>query len=106
MVNQSMRKSLFILVVLGLVVSSFPICASAQNASVSDIVIRRFAKQVFNRIALNADGDSCPGKDFYTLSAFLIALKYYTQFGKLSSIEDSKREIAAAFAHFAHETGS
>ncbi|KAI4299786.1 hypothetical protein L6164_033212 [Bauhinia variegata] len=41
----------------------------------------------------------CAGKKFYTRSAS------YSQFGQLGSTDDSKREVAAAFAHFTHEAG-
>ncbi|KAL2456878.1 carrot EP3-3 chitinase [Forsythia ovata] len=58
----------------------------------------------FNGIAEKADG-KCPGKRFYTRAAFLQALRAYPQFGTTGSADDSKREIAAFFAHVTHETG-
>lgn len=42
---------------------------------------------------------SCAGKRFYSRNAFLSAARQYPQFG------DTKREIAAFFAHVTHETG-
>ncbi|KZV43108.1 chitinase 5-like [Dorcoceras hygrometricum] len=48
---------------------------------------------------------SCEGKGFYTRAAFLEALGSYSQFGTVGSTDDSKREIAAFFAHVTHETG-
>ncbi|CAI9762916.1 unnamed protein product [Fraxinus pennsylvanica] len=69
-------------------------------SSVSDIVTDSF----FNAIARQAHG-SCPGKRFYTRAAFLQALRSYPQFGTTGSGDDSKREIAAFFAHVTHETG-
>ncbi|KAI8537315.1 hypothetical protein RHMOL_Rhmol09G0014000 [Rhododendron molle] len=58
----------------------------------------------FNGIIGQADA-SCAGKGFYTRSAFLGAVDSFPMFGKDGSIDDSKREIAAAFAHFTLETG-
>ncbi|KAI4299783.1 hypothetical protein L6164_033209 [Bauhinia variegata] len=50
-------------------------------------------------------GSGCAGKNFYTQSAFLNNVNSYSQFGQLGSADDSKGEVAAAFAHFTHETG-
>ncbi|KAL1324063.1 hypothetical protein HN51_034252 [Arachis hypogaea] len=71
-----------------------------SDGSVGDIVTQEF----FNGIIDEAD-DSCAGKKFYSRDAFLSALNSYDQFGNLDTLDDSKREIAAAFAHFTHETG-
>ncbi|EPS66639.1 hypothetical protein M569_08138, partial [Genlisea aurea] len=59
----------------------------------------------FNGIINNAGG-GCPGKGFYTRSAFLQAVGAYQGFGTTGSSDDAKREIAAFFANVAHETGS
>ncbi|XP_065867082.1 endochitinase PR4-like [Euphorbia lathyris] len=67
---------------------------------VADIVTPDF----FNSI-INQAGAECAGKSFYTRDAFLNALNSYGQFGKVGSADDSKREIAAFFAHVTHETG-
>ena len=50
-------------------------------------------------------GEGCAGRNFYSRSAFLNAAKSYSQFGQGGSADDSKREIAAFFAHVTHETG-
>ncbi|XP_045799936.1 endochitinase PR4-like [Trifolium pratense] len=71
-----------------------------NNVNVADIVTQDF----FNGIINQADS-SCAGKNFYTRASFLDALNSYDQFGRSGSEDDSKREIAAAFAHFTHETG-
>ncbi|GAU21979.1 hypothetical protein TSUD_111190 [Trifolium subterraneum] len=71
-----------------------------NNVNVADIVTQSF----FNGI-INQAGSSCAGKNFYTRASFLNALNSYNQFGRSGSVDDSKREIAAAFAHFTHETG-
>ena len=71
-----------------------------SGVSVADIVTDAF----FNGIADQA-ASSCAGKGFYTRSAFLEALNSYPQFGTVGSVDDSKREIAAFFAHVTHETG-
>ncbi|KAL1084028.1 hypothetical protein V6Z11_D09G237200 [Gossypium hirsutum] len=71
-----------------------------NNVSVADIVTPEF----FNRI-LDVAEESCEGKNFYTRSAFLDAVGPYPQFGRIGTVEDSNREIAAFFAHVTHETG-
>ncbi|KAF8041569.1 hypothetical protein BT93_A0229 [Corymbia citriodora subsp. variegata] len=49
--------------------------------------------------------ESCEGKHFYSKGTFLEAAGSYPQFGRVGSLDDSKREIAAFFAHVTHETG-
>ncbi|KAJ6291465.1 hypothetical protein OIU76_023521 [Salix suchowensis] len=72
----------------------------SRSGSVAGIVTPGF----FNGI-INQAPAGCAGKNFYTRNAFLRAVNSYSQFGKLGSIEASKREIAAFFAHVTHETG-
>ncbi|XP_019054622.1 PREDICTED: endochitinase EP3-like [Nelumbo nucifera] len=74
--------------------------ASTNDVVVADIVTPEF----FNGI-INQAEDSCVGKKFYTRNAFLEALNSYSRFGKVGTADDSKREIAAFFAHVTHETG-
>ncbi|KAL2230343.1 UNVERIFIED_CONTAM: Endochitinase EP3 [Sesamum indicum] len=71
-----------------------------NGVKVADIVTDSF----FNGIA-NQAPSGCPGRGFYTRSAFLQALASYPKFGTTGSVDDSKREIAAFFAHVTHETG-
>ncbi|KAL5848370.1 hypothetical protein ACOSQ4_006383 [Xanthoceras sorbifolium] len=71
-----------------------------NDVSVPDIVTAEF----FNGIIDQAEA-SCVGKNFYSRSAFLDALGSYSQFGRIGSQDDSRREIAAFFAHVTHETG-
>ena len=73
---------------------------STNDVSVADIVTPEF----FNGIIGQADS-SCAGKSFYSRSVFLDALNSYPQFGRVGTSDDSKREIAAFFAHVTHETG-
>ncbi|KAH6809258.1 carrot EP3-3 chitinase-like protein [Perilla frutescens var. frutescens] len=74
---------------------------SANNGvKVADIVTDAF----FNAIA-NQAGAGCPGRGFYTRAAFLQAVGSYPRFGTMGSADDSRREIAAFFAHITHETG-
>ncbi|XP_034680144.1 endochitinase EP3-like [Vitis riparia] len=75
-------------------------CYSSGGSSVSDVVTEGF----FNGIISQAAG-SCAGKNFYSRNAFLEAASSYPQFGQDGSADDSKREIAAFFAHVTHETG-
>ncbi|XP_024995905.1 endochitinase EP3-like [Cynara cardunculus var. scolymus] len=74
--------------------------APINNADVSRIVTWGF----FNRIVAKS-ASNCPGRGFYTRDAFLKVLRDYQQFGRSGSIDDSKREIAAFFAHVTLETG-
>ncbi|XVE80953.1 hypothetical protein DITRI_Ditri15bG0023200 [Diplodiscus trichospermus] len=69
------------------------------GVSVDTIVSPEF----FNGIK-NQAGANCAGKNFYTREAFLNALGSFPDFGKLGSDVESKREIAAFFAHATHET--
>lgn len=77
-----------------------PTGPTPTDVSISDIVTDAF----FNGIIGQADS-SCAGQGFYTRSAFLGAVDSFPLFGQGGSIDDSKREIAAAFAHFTQETG-
>ncbi|MQL98774.1 hypothetical protein Taro_031487 [Colocasia esculenta] len=71
-----------------------------SSSGVADVVSDAF----FNGIIGQAD-NGCAGKSFYTRSAFLNALGSYQDFAQGGSADDSKREIAAFFAHVTHETG-
>ncbi|KAF8402341.1 hypothetical protein HHK36_013295 [Tetracentron sinense] len=73
---------------------------SPNNVSVPDIVTPEF----FNGIIDQADA-GCAGKNFYSRAVFLEALNSYPSFGKVGTADDSKREIAAFFAHVTHGTG-
>ncbi|KAL9240676.1 hypothetical protein vseg_014867 [Gypsophila vaccaria] len=77
-----------------------PATPSGGGGSVSDIVTQAFFDGIIGQAAA-----SCPGKNFYTRDAFLNAVGAYPQFGTSGSTDDNKREIAAFFAHVAHETG-
>ncbi|KAG6481907.1 endochitinase EP3-like [Zingiber officinale] len=75
--------------------------AAAQNGgSVAGIVTQSFFDGIINQAS-----SSCAGRGFYTRSAFLTAAGNYPQFGSTGSAADSRREIAAFFAHVTHETG-
>ncbi|KAH6770375.1 carrot EP3-3 chitinase-like protein [Perilla frutescens var. hirtella] len=75
-------------------------CTGSNGVQVGDVVTDAF----FNGIIANQDRPNCAGKGFYTRSRFLEALAAYTSFGTTGSADDSKREIAAFFAHVSHET--
>ncbi|KAF7089912.1 hypothetical protein CFC21_092764 [Triticum aestivum] len=70
-----------------------------NNVSVPAIVTPAF----FGALVAQA-ADDCAAKGFYTRDAFLTALGGYPAFGRTGSDDDSKREIAAFFAHVNHET--
>nr|XP_043627980.1 endochitinase EP3-like [Erigeron canadensis] len=75
--------------------------APNNNANVPGIVTLAF----FNGIVAKSAGN-CQGRGFYTRDTFLKAINDFPRFGRSGSIDDSKREIAAFFAHVTHETGS
>ncbi|KAK3414456.1 hypothetical protein EUGRSUZ_H00322 [Eucalyptus grandis] len=79
--------------------SSTPTTPSSR-VSVADVVTDSF----FNSIIGQANA-GCAGTSFYTRQAFLDAAGGYPEFGTVGSADDSKREIAAFFAHVTHETG-
>lgn len=72
----------------------------ANDVSVAEIVTQDF----FNGI-INQAESSCAGIGFYSRGAFLEALESYSRFGRIGSVDDSRREIASFFAHVTHETG-
>ncbi|CAL5092795.1 unnamed protein product [Urochloa decumbens] len=89
-----------------LVVGLALLCAGAPSAAqngggadVASIVTDAF----FNGIKSNDPG--CEGKGFYKRQAFMNAANKYSDFAHGGSEVDGKREIAAFFAHVAHETG-
>ncbi|KAL5781190.1 hypothetical protein ACOSP7_006219 [Xanthoceras sorbifolium] len=69
------------------------------SGSVANIVTPAFFDAIKNRAAAD-----CAGKSFYTRDAFIKAVNSFPQFGS-GSADNSKREIAAFFAHVTHETG-
>ncbi|XP_010268232.2 PREDICTED: endochitinase EP3-like [Nelumbo nucifera] len=77
-----------------------PCSGGSSGVSVASLVTPEF----FNGIIAQA-APSCAGKNFYTRAAFLNALNSYPRFGRDGTSDDSKREIAAFFAHVTHETG-
>lgn len=77
-----------------------PVPSTPNDVSVPEVVTDAF----FNGIIDQSDA-SCAGRNFYSRSAFLDALNHYPQFGTVGSTDDSRREIAAFFAHVTHETG-
>uniref|UniRef100_A0A0E0GYJ2 chitinase n=1 Tax=Oryza nivara TaxID=4536 RepID=A0A0E0GYJ2_ORYNI len=73
---------------------------SAAGVSVESVVTEAF----FNGIK-NQAPNGCAGKSFYTRQSFLNAARSYSGFANDRTNDDSKREIAAFFAHVTHETG-
>ncbi|KAF4396961.1 hypothetical protein F8388_004929 [Cannabis sativa] len=74
---------------------------TTNGVSVANIVTQQFFTQIKNKAA----APNCPNQNFYTREAFLNALNSYPRFATTGSLDDSKREIAAFFAHVTHETG-
>ncbi|KAG2329014.1 hypothetical protein Bca52824_000194 [Brassica carinata] len=61
----------------------------ANGVSVDEIVTQEFFNGIIDQIE----------------STFLEALESYSRFARIGSVDDSRREIAAFFAHVTHETG-
>ncbi|PWE12428.1 glycoside hydrolase family 19 protein [Alcaligenes faecalis] len=74
--------------------------SSSGKVSVADVVTQQFFDGIIKQAPTN-----CEGRGFYTRKAFLNAVGMYPKFGQGATVEHSKREIAAFFAHVAHETG-
>ncbi|KAJ9178506.1 hypothetical protein P3X46_010384 [Hevea brasiliensis] len=98
--HNSMMNLLFTITLAIILAGALPKNVMGQGVSVPDLVTPAF----FNGI-INQAPAGCAGKNFYSRDAFLKALNSYPQFGKLGSADDSKREVAAFFAHTTHETG-
>ncbi|CAA7404543.1 unnamed protein product [Spirodela intermedia] len=77
-----------------------------QPSMVNAVVVPDVVTQEFFDGIINKSPGDCAGKNFYTRSAFLQAADSFPGFGTEGSEDDSKREIAAFFAHVTHETGS
>ncbi|XVF81385.1 hypothetical protein PTKIN_Ptkin15bG0150800 [Pterospermum kingtungense] len=73
-----------------------------NGVDVASIVTTEFFNRILNQDQATA---GCVRRGFYTRDAFLGAINMFTQFGKIGTPDDSKREIAAFFAHASHETG-
>ncbi|XP_044970266.1 chitinase 5-like [Hordeum vulgare subsp. vulgare] len=84
-------------------------CASgpctASGGGSGDPVESVVTDAFFDGIKSQATADGCPGKSFYTRQSFLDGAQANPDFGKGSTSDDGKREIAAFFAHVTQETG-
>lgn len=87
------RLDLFLGLLL-LALANIPRNVVCQN-SVADLVTPEFFDGIKNQAPA-----TCEGKGFYTRDAFISALSSYPEFGRT----DTKREVAAFFAHVTHET--
>nr|AGS80329.1 chitinase protein [Actinidia chinensis] len=81
-------------------------CQSGPCTGSNGVVVANIVTQAFFDGIINQAPAGCVGKTFYTRSAFLNTLSLFTAFGTIGTVDDSKREIAAFFAHASHETGS
>ncbi|PKU62979.1 Chitinase 4 [Dendrobium catenatum] len=73
---------------------------AGQNCGCAYLVSQEF----FDELTSLANPNCDQGNGFYTRDAFLNAWQSYPGFADSPSIDDSKREIAAFFAHVSHET--
>lgn len=71
-----------------------------NHVSVAKVVTEAFFDGIIGEAA-----EACKGKGFYSRGTFLEVVGSYPRFGRVGSVDDSKREIAAFFAHVTHETG-
>ncbi|KAI8004346.1 Endochitinase EP3 [Camellia lanceoleosa] len=99
MVTLNIKNSLLTIILAGILAGIVPKIVLGQN-SVPDIVTQAFFDGIINQAPAG-----CVGSSFFTRSAFLNALGSYPSFGTTGTADDSKREIAAFFAHATHETG-
>ncbi|KAL4284241.1 hypothetical protein GQ457_16G028300 [Hibiscus cannabinus] len=93
MLFPNVMKGLMTIFVVGILAGS----VSVKAQSVAGIVTDQF----FNGIIGQSD-PGCAGRNFYTRAAFLEALNSFPRFG---TADDTRREVAAFFAHVTHETG-
>ncbi|KAM3368316.1 hypothetical protein ACQJBY_016694 [Aegilops geniculata] len=96
-----MAKSPMAILALGLAAVVLSGAGLASGDPVESVVTDAF----FDGINSRAAADGCPGKSFYTRQFFLEGAQANPDFGKGGTSDDGKREIAAFFAHFTHETG-
>ncbi|KAF8041260.1 hypothetical protein BT93_A0004 [Corymbia citriodora subsp. variegata] len=72
----------------------------ASNVLAADVVTETFFD---GKIGQAPEG--CEGKAFYSRGTFLEAVGSYPLFGRVGSVDDSLREMAAFFGHVTFETG-
>ncbi|KAI3700848.1 hypothetical protein L2E82_45488 [Cichorium intybus] len=100
-----MKTTLSTLLLAGLFLAGvlIPERVTSQNPPVNraNIVTESF----FNGIVAKSS-NTCRGRGFYTHATFLRVIGDYPEFARSGTIDDSKRELAAFFAHVTHETGS
>ncbi|MFS8020732.1 putative chitinase [Helianthus anomalus] len=117
--KQTTMKTFGILIIIGVLLAGIP-NSIAQNCGCSpDLCCSQYGfcglgeeycgtgcrgDAFFSGIVDQSDA-SCDGRGFYTRAAFLEALRHYPEFSRVGSEEDSRKEIAAFFAHVTHETG-
>ncbi|XP_039007473.1 endochitinase EP3-like [Hibiscus syriacus] len=94
MLFPDMMKALLTVFIVGILVGSVSIGAQ----TVPDIVTDQF----FDGIKSQSD-PGCEGRSFYTRASFIEAFNSFSQFG---TADDTRREVAAFFAHVTHETGN
>ncbi|KAF8006198.1 hypothetical protein BT93_K0486 [Corymbia citriodora subsp. variegata] len=82
-----------------------PCSATAAPPAPNKVVVGNIVTAAFFNRIIGQASSSCAGKRFYSRQAFLKALGSFPRFGRVGSVVNSKREIAAFFAHVTHETG-
>uniref|UniRef100_A0A7N0TXJ8 chitinase n=1 Tax=Kalanchoe fedtschenkoi TaxID=63787 RepID=A0A7N0TXJ8_KALFE len=80
-------------------------CNTPTNTATNDVVVGDVVTDAFFNGIIGQAADTCAGKSFYSRAVFIDALNSYPRFGRVGTVDDSKREIAAFFAHVTHETG-
>jgi hypothetical protein len=69
-------------------------CQEGPCYTFNDVPLPTLTPEFFNGILDQADA-ICPGKEFYTRAAFLEVHDSFYEFGRIGSVDDSKREIVA-----------
>nr|CAB3469083.1 unnamed protein product [Digitaria exilis] len=69
-----------------------------------DGVAAIISKSLFEEMLKHRNDAACPGRCFYTYSAFIAAANAFPGFGTTGDLETQKRELAAFLAQTSHET--
>ncbi|CAL9049147.1 endochitinase [Musa acuminata AAA Group] len=86
-------KALLLLVI-------FTLLSSLGDGSVGSII----SSSLFDQMLKHRNDAACPGKGFYTYTAFIAATNSFSGFGTTGDDATKKREIAAFLAQTSHET--
>ena len=75
-------------------------CGGASGGDLGSII----SSEKFDEMLKHRNDGGCPGKGFYTYSAFISAANAFPGFGTTGDADTRKREIAAFLGQTSHET--